>query len=145
MWVTIGIGWCDRDKSGLDRGHEVVIIDDLSAGDPRNLSGIAGRAELIRADVVNEVFWRERPDAVIHLAAVASGFEVNIRGTLNLLEAARKHGVEGFVYASSAAVYGATKLAGEALVRAYGGNYGLSTAVLRYFNVYGPRMRPGQQ
>lgn len=162
----------------VGRGHEVVIMDDLSTGDPRNLSRIAGRAELIRVDVrnpdaVDEVFRRVGPDAVIHLAAVVSvdevaenpvrGFEINVRGTLNLLEAARKHGVERFVYASSAAVYGdpvrlpiteehptrpknvygATKLAGEALVNAYVGNYGLSTAVLRYFNVYGPRMRAG--
>ena len=159
-------------------GHEVVVVDDLSTGDPRNLSEVANEVELVTIDIrdpdaVNEVFRRKNPDAVIHLAAVVSvdevaedpvrGFEVNVRGTLNLLEAARKHDVKRFVYASSAAVYGdpvglpiiedhptrpknvygATKLAGEALVSAYGGNYGLSTAVLRYFNVYGPRMRAG--
>ena len=162
----------------VNNGHEVFVVDDLSTGDPKNLSRVTGKAEMIMCDVsdfrsVNEIFHRVRPDAVVHLAAIVSvdevaedpmrGFEVNVRGTLNLLEVAREYGAERFVYASSAAVYGdpvklpiteehptrpknvygATKLAGEALVNAYRGNYGLPTVVLRYFNVYGPRMRPG--
>ena len=112
-------------------------------------------------------------DAVIHLAAKVSveeahlnpklAFKVNVEGTLVLLEASRKGSVERFVYASSVAVYGeprslpvsedhplkpvnvygATKAAAESLVHSYHTSYGLSTVALRYFNVYGPRMKRG--
>jgi len=112
-------------------------------------------------------------DAVIHLAAIVSvdeansfpdlAFQVNANGTLNVLEAMRYCDVERIVYASSAAVYGnpiylpidekhplfplnpygASKLAGEALVNAYQETYGLKSVVLRYFNVFGPRMKAG--
>ena len=159
-------------------GHEVVVLDDLSTGDVGNLASVINEVELVRCDVTNisavsDVFGEVRPDAVIHLAAVVGvdevaedpvrGFGINAVGTLNVLEASRRHGVGRFVYASSAAVYGdpvtlpiseehplrpknvygASKLSGEALALGYGGNYGLSVAVLRYFNAYGPRMRPG--
>lgn len=159
-------------------GHEVIVLDDLSTGDLRNLSSVAESVRFLKGDVtdartVAELIREERPEAIIHLAAIVSvdevaedpvrGFEVNVQGTLNLLEAARRYGVRELIYASSAAVYGdpvglpvredhptrpknvygATKLAGEALVSAYMGNYGVPTAVLRYFNVYGPRMRAG--
>jgi len=112
-------------------------------------------------------------DGMIHLAAVVSvdeaierpkeAFEINGIGTLNLLELARKYDIEKFVYASSAAVYGdpieipisenhplnpknpygASKLSAEMLVNSYRETYGLKTISLRYFNVYGPRMKPG--
>ena len=108
-------------------------------------------------------------DAVIHLAALidisasitdpALTNEVNVTGTLNVLREAAKSKVRRFVFASSTAVYGdsktlpinekvivdpispyaASKLAGEAYCRAFMGSYGLSTVVLRFFNVYGPR------
>ncbi len=124
-------------------------------------------------DLVLSVMRRYGVRAVMHLAAIVGvnevyrdpvlGFEVNIGGTFNALETSRILNVDVFVYASSAAVYddpielplcedhvarprsvyGATKLAGEVLVRGYAENYGLTTAVLRYFNIYGPRMRPG--
>lgn len=111
-------------------------------------------------------------EVVVHLAAVASVqasleeprrvWAVNVGGTLNLLEAARVEGVCRFVFASSAAVYGdqddlplredlpvrplspyaASKVAGEALCRAYCASYGLPTVALRFFNVYGPRQDP---
>jgi len=114
----------------------------------------------------------EGADVVAHLAAVASVqasledpaavWAVNVDGTLNLLEAARAVGVRRFVFASSAAVYGdhddlplredlpprplspyaASKVAGEALCRAYYASYALPTVVLRFFNVYGPRQDP---
>jgi len=112
-------------------------------------------------------------EGVIHLAAIVSvdeaienpalTYDVNIRGTLILLENARKYEVDRFVFASSTAVYGeppkipitedmptnpinpygASKLAAEALVNAYAKTYGLSTISLRYFNVYGSRMKTG--
>ena len=87
---------------------------------------------------------------------------VNVLGTANALEAAVRLGARRFVYASSAAVYGGlepplredleprplglygeTKLAGERLLWGYSREYGLSVVALRYFNVYGPGMRPG--
>jgi UDP-glucose 4-epimerase len=109
---------------------------------------------------------------VAHLAAIVSverslqnpqeTAEVNTGGTLNLLEAARQAGVHRFLFASSAAVYGnhsqlplqeelpphplspyaASKVAGEAFCQAYHAAYGLSTVVLRFFNIYGPRQDP---
>lgn len=106
-------------------------------------------------------------DAVIHLAAMwllhskeypRTAFEVNIQGTFNVLEACVKHGVKRLVYSSSASVYGdavevpmteehpfnnrnfygATKIAGEAMCRAFHDRYGLNYVGLRYMNVYGP-------
>jgi len=111
---------------------------------------------------------------IIHLAAVVSvdeaiedpikTFEVNCQATVQLLELARIFDVEKVVYASSTAVYGepsqiplredhptrpinpygASKLAGESIMEAYNKTYALPTISLRYFNVYGPRMRGGQ-
>lgn len=106
-------------------------------------------------------------DGVIHLAAMwllhckdypRTAFEVNIAGTFNVLEACVKHGIERLVYSSSASVYGdavevpmtedhpfmnrnfygATKIAGEAMCRAFYDRYGLPYVGLRYMNVYGP-------
>lgn len=107
-------------------------------------------------------------DGVVHLAAMwllhcreypRAAFDVNMQGTFNVLEACARHGVERLVYSSSASVYGdaeqvpmteehpfnnrnfygATKIAGEAMCRAYFDRYGLSYTGLRYMNVYGPR------
>jgi UDP-glucose 4-epimerase len=107
-------------------------------------------------------------DAVIHLAALwllqcyefpRSAFDVNIRGTFNILESCRNHNIERLVYSSSASVYGdavelpmteehpfnnrtfygATKIAGEAMCRAFNERYKLPYVGLRYMNVYGPR------
>jgi len=114
----------------------------------------------------------EGADCIFHLAAIASVqksladpalcHEVNATGTLNVLSAATDAGVKKVIFASSAAVYGntavppvdesrcpapltpyaATKVAGEHLCAAFTASYGLETAVLRYFNVYGPRQDP---
>jgi UDP-glucose 4-epimerase len=107
-------------------------------------------------------------DLVIHLAALwllqcyeypAAAFETNIRGTFNILEACRDNKIERLVYSSSASVYGdaveipmteehpfnnrtfygATKIAGEAMARAFNERYGVNYIGLRYMNVYGPR------
>jgi UDP-glucose 4-epimerase len=106
-------------------------------------------------------------DGVVHLAAMwllhckdypRTAFDVNIQGTFNVLEACAKHNIERLVYSSSASVYGdavevpmteshplnnrnfygATKIAGEAMVRAFHDRYDLSYVGLRYMNVYGP-------
>jgi UDP-glucose 4-epimerase len=107
-------------------------------------------------------------DGVFHLAALwllqchefpRAAFEVNVAGTFNVLEACRNHGVKRLVYSSSASVYGdaveepmteahpfnnknfygATKICGEAMARAFHHRYGLDFVGLRYMNVYGPR------
>jgi len=91
-------------------------------------------------------------DAVVHLAALpgipaslldpVETFEVNVRGTLNVLEGAREMGVRRVLFASSAAPpvtpYGAYKAAGEAMCQAYCRSYGMETVCLRFTNVYGP-------
>lgn len=107
-------------------------------------------------------------DVVFHLAALwllhchefpESAFETNIRGTFNILEACRKHNIKKLIYSSSASVYGdaveepmteshpynnwtfygATKIAGEHMIRAFHKRYGINAIGLRYMNVYGPR------
>ncbi len=159
-------------------GYRVVVLDNFSTGSPGNLARVLDRIKVVKGDIRNhvlldEIIKRYEIDSIIHLAALVSVEEatrnpgeavrINVNGTHNVLETARKHDLERIVYASSAAVYGdpkylpidedhplnpknvygATKLGGEALVNAYHDNYGLSTISLRYFNVYGPRMKPG--
>ncbi len=122
---------------------------------------------------VYRVMREYRVDAVLHLAAIVSvvevnenpfrGLYVNFYGTLNILEAMRRLDVDKIVYASSAAVYGdpvdlpikethplkpkslygVSKLSSELLLNSYREVYGLKPVILRYFNVYGPRMKPG--
>ncbi len=124
-------------------------------------------------DAMAELFARENPDKVIHMAAMAGVrnsvehpllyAEVNVRGTLNLLELAARQGVHNFVLASTSSVYGAstqipfteddpavsplapypaTKRACELLAHVYHNLYGLPCTALRLFSVYGPRGRP---
>ncbi len=159
-------------------GYRVVVLDNFSTGSLGNLARVLDRIKVVKGDIRNhvlldEIIKRYEIDSIIHLAALVSVEEatrnpgeavrINVNGTHNVLETARKHDLERIVYASSAAVYGdpkylpidedhplnpkniygATKLGGEALVNAYHDNYGLSTISLRYFNVYGPRMRSG--
>ncbi|HEV2119190.1 MAG TPA: NAD-dependent epimerase/dehydratase family protein [Candidatus Bathyarchaeia archaeon] len=129
------------------------------------------RGSVLDHDKIEEAL--EGVDAVVHLAAVVSVarsredpylvHRVNVEGTLNVLEACLKHSIDKLIFASSAAVYGnelrfpseeelgsnpsnlygATKAAGEAYVRAYNQTHGLKTVILRLMNVYGPRRSPG--
>jgi len=186
--VTGGAGFigshvCER---LLRDGHRVWAFDDLNDFyDPqikrRTLQDIASlgqpftfvHGDLTDVRAVNALFSATRFDQVIHLAAragVRPSLEqpalyqrVNVEGTVNLLEAARKTGVRKITLASSSSVYGvnakvpfsesdpifsavspyaASKLAGEALGHVYHHLYGLDVAVLRFFTVYGPRQRP---
>ncbi len=122
---------------------------------------------------VDELFSRHSFDSIVHLAAYAGVrpsieqpvlyTDVNINGTVNLLESCRQHGVRSFVFASSSSVYGnnekvpfaesdvvdypispyaATKKAGELLCHTYHSLYGINMACLRFFTVFGPRQRP---
>ncbi|MCC6050604.1 MAG: SDR family NAD(P)-dependent oxidoreductase [Thermofilum sp.] len=170
--VTGGAGFIgSRLVARLAReGEEVVVLDDFSRGSEANLKGLEGTVRVVRGDVRDPRSVGEAArgaEGVVHLAAlidVAESvekpdlyFDVNVRGTLNVLETARS--AEVFVFASSAAVYGdpvrlpiaedhplrplspygATKVAGEALVHAYAAARGFRPVILRLFNVYGPK------
>lgn len=159
----------------LAAGHRVRVLDDLSTGKYVNLLGVEKQVELIIGDIrdpmtVSHVM--QDMEAVVHLAAVASvqasvddpmgTHQTNFDGTLNLLEAARRQGVQRFLYASSAAVYGNTeclpvseehapqpltpyavdKLAGEYYALYYFRQHRLPVTAFRFFNVYGPRQDP---
>jgi UDP-glucose 4-epimerase len=158
----------------LDQGHDVVVVDDLSTGRRENVDS---RARLyavdIRSEELDRVFATERPDVVNHHAAKASVREsmvqpalyadVNILGSLNLLELSRKHQVQKFIYISTGGAvygepeylpadeahpihpldpYGVSKAGFEHYLPLYRTHYGLAFTVLRYANVYGPRQDP---
>lgn len=158
----------------LEEGYEVVVVDDLSTGREVNLNSQATFYKIdIRSQELAEVFKREQPDFVNHHAAQMDvrysleqpifDADVNILGSLNLLERARQYDVQRFVYISSGGAvygepihlpcdeehpiapispYGASKYAVEQYLYMYYLNYGLEYAVLRYANVYGPRQNP---
>jgi len=134
-------------------------------GDPRvTIYDVGG--DILQTDILQSAF--EGADGVFHFAALwllqchdypRSAFDVNIRGAFNVMEACVARGVKRLVYSSSASVYGdavrepmdedhpfnnknfygATKIAGEAMLRAFHHRYGLDYVGLRYMNVYGPR------
>ena len=186
--VTGGAGFigshvCER---LLHEGHRVWALDELNDFyDPaikrRNVAELRAlgrpfeffQADITNADAMNGLFSAVRFDQVIHLAAragVRPSLEqpalyqrVNVEGTVNILEAARKTGVRKLTLASSSSVYGvnakvpfsesdpifsavspyaASKLACEALGHVYHHLYGLDVTMLRFFTVYGPRQRP---
>jgi UDP-glucuronate 4-epimerase len=186
--VTGGAGFigshvCER---LLNAGHAVWALDDLNsfyspAIKQRNVEEVSAlgkpftfvRADLCDAQAVRTLFDQAAFDQVIHLAARAGVRpsleepelfqQVNVGGTVNVLEAARRHGVKKMVIASSSSVYGvnkkvpfaesdpvfsaispyaATKLACESLGHVYHHIYGLDVTMLRFFTVYGPRQRP---
>lgn len=158
----------------LERSHQVVIVDDLSTGTSSNLNPAATFYEMdIRDPEVAEVFERERPDVVNHHAAQMDvrrsvndpifDADINILGSLRLIELARQFGVRRFIYISSGGAvygepqylpcdethpinpicqYGASKHTVEHYLFMYRVMYGLDFTVLRYANVYGPRQNP---
>jgi len=158
----------------LRNGYEVVVVDDLSTGRVTNLNPAAKFYKLdIRDPGLADVFELERPDFVNHHAAqmdvrrsVAQPIfdaDVNILGSLNLIECAKRFIVKRFVYISTGGAvygepeylpcdeahpinpicqYGASKHTVEHYLYMYKVNYGLEYTVLRYPNVYGPRQDP---
>jgi UDP-glucose 4-epimerase len=158
----------------LEDGHDVVVVDDLSTGKREN---VHRRARLYPLDIrdgkLAKVFATEKPDIVNHHAAKASVREsmaspvlyadVNVLGSLNLLELSREYKVKKFIYISTGGAvygepeylpadeihpilpldpYGASKAAFEHYLPLYRTNHGISFTVLRYANVYGPRQDP---
>jgi UDP-glucose 4-epimerase len=158
----------------LAAGHRVAVVDDLSAGRREHVAAAARLHVLdIRSPALADVFRAEAPDAVIHLAAQAAvsrsvadprmDADINVLGSLNVLEGARQSGVRRIVYASTggaaygdtdvvptpedhatrpASPYGVSKVAVELYLACWAGLYGLSTVALRFANVYGPRQSP---
>jgi UDP-glucose 4-epimerase len=158
----------------LADGHAVRILDNFSTGKPENIPDSAD-VSVIEGDVGDfDTVFNAMQDVgmVFHEAAIASVPETvenplasertNYRGTLNVLEAARRHGVQRVMFASSSAVYGdlpelpktedmptkplspyaTDKLAAEHACHVYTSLYGVDTVALRYFNVFGPRQDP---
>ncbi len=154
----------------LEGGEEVHVLDDLSTG---KRARVAEGARLHVADIraPDEVFDAVRPDAVLHLAAQADvrtsverpdhDADVNVLGTLRVLEAARRHGARivfsstgGAIYGECdgpasetaerrpLAPYGTSKLCGEEYLATWNRLYGTSHVTLRLGNVYGPRQEP---
>ncbi len=145
------------------RGSAENLGDALK--DPRvRIHDVGG--DILQTDILDSAL--KDADGVFHLAALwllqchefpRSAFDVNVRGTFNVMESCVKQGVKRLVYSSSASVYGdavkepmeedhpfnnknfygATKIAGEAMLRAFHHRYGLNFVGLRYMNVYGPR------
>ena len=157
----------------LDRGHEVTIVDDLSSGKKENVPEKTVFYERDIREGCAEVFEEFRPEALCHQAAQMDvrrsvrepdfDADVNVLGTIRLLENCVRYGVEKVVFASTGGAiygeqrkfpasedhplrpvspYGVSKLAGESYLHFYQVQYGLSYAALRYANVYGPRQDP---
>lgn len=153
-------------------GNFVRVLDNFSSGREENLRPFRSRIEVVRGDIRSEKTCDKATkgiDFVLHQAALRSVpkslaspgeyNEVNIQGTLNMLNAALKSKVKSFVFASSSSIYGdvkdfperedflpqpispyaLTKLTGEHYCRMFSYHYRLPTASLRYFNVFGPR------
>jgi len=157
----------------LNEGHFVRVLDNFSSGKRENLSHLPHlNLQIMEGDIRSKQTCYKAVqgiDYILHQAALRSvpkSFEepreyneVNIGGTLNMLEAARDNSVKSFVFASSSSVYGdtdtfpekedapirpispyaLTKLTGEYYCRIFARFYGLRTFILRYFNVFGPR------
>jgi UDP-glucose 4-epimerase len=167
--VTGGAGFIGSHvvEALLARGDEVHVLDDLSKGRREN---VAAAAELHVADIrePDEVFDSARPRAVFHLAAQADvrvsveqpvlDADVNVLGTLRILEAARRHAAKVVLASTGGAIYGecdrpaaetaprqplapygTSKLAAEEYLATYNRLHGTQHVSLRYANVYGPR------
>ncbi len=182
--VTGGAGFIGSHTTErlLARGDEVVVLDNFNDFyDPaikRANAALLGAARVVTGDIrdregVQKLFAEGRFDGVVHLAAMAGVRpslkdplhyeDVNMRGTITLLEEARRRPGLRFVFASSSSVYGArdkvpfseaddiphpvspyaaTKRAGELMCYTYHHLFGVPVAALRFFTVYGPRQRP---
>jgi len=160
----------------IKRGDEVIVLDNMYSGQPENVA-VNPMAEfvdgsILDTEILGSICKKYNIEGIFHLAAVASVqksienpalvYEVNVTGTLNVLEAARKHGVRKVVLSASAAAYGdnpvfpkredmlpeplspyaVSKIASEMYCKTYAELYNMQTISLRYFNVFGPRQDP---
>lgn len=178
--VTGGAGFIGSCLAELlvEKGHETIILDDLSTGRLDKFpNSFRAQADFCAVDIrererLDKLFEKtiKRADCLIHLAATASivpsiknpwlYHDVNVTGTVNLLELARKHNIPKFIYAASGSCYGLpreiptsencsvrpmypyalTKYLGEQYAFSWAKYYGLEVISLRLFNVFGPKM-----
>ena len=178
--VTGGAGFIGSNIVGelLRRGYSVKVLDNFSSGKRENLKGFEKDIELIEGDIRSYHIVQDAVsgvEIVLHQAALPSvprsikdpitSNDVNVNGTLNILEASVAAKVRRVVYASSSSVYGdnpqlpkketmipnplspyaVSKLAGEKYCSVFSRIYGLETIALRYFNVFGPNQDPSSQ
>ncbi|NOY88111.1 MAG: SDR family oxidoreductase [FCB group bacterium] len=175
--ITGGAGFigCNIAAYLIEKGEQVRILDNFSTGKKDNIEPLKDKIEIIDGDIRD--YWTvtqavEGIDYVLHQAALPSvprsvknpltSNEVNVNGTLNLLEAAKNAQVKKFVMASSSSVYGeseelpkhekmrpsplspyaVTKLTDEYYLKVYWELYGFPTVALRYFNIFGSKQDP---
>jgi UDP-glucose 4-epimerase len=178
LLVTGGAGFIGSNTVDalIAKGHgEVAVLDDLSAGKRAQVNPKARfyEADLRNAEKVQQIIAQERPEVIIHLAAQmdvrrsvadpAFDAQVNLVGLLNLIEAARQHGLKRVIFSSTGGAiygeqeqfpcnedhpcrpispYGVAKFATESYLFFYKAQYGIDYVALRYANVYGPRQDP---
>jgi UDP-glucose 4-epimerase len=159
----------------VEAGHEVVVLDNFFSGSRANLASFADRVRLVEGDVRHAATVEQCAagcEVIFHEAAIVSvplsverpqeSHDVNIQGTLNVLQAARAARTRRVVFASSAAIYGeeptlpkteamrpepispygVEKITGEHYLATWSKLFGVETVALRYFNVFGPRQDP---
>ncbi len=160
------------------QGHQVSVLDDFSTGRHKNLASLISRITVVEGSICDlTALDRAMADSeyCVHLAAIpsvprsvdnpAASNDTNVTGTLNVLLAAREHGVKRIVLASSSSIYGnavnmpldeevprvpispygVTKACNEMYAEAFNALYGMEIVSLRYFNVFGPRQDPNSQ
>ncbi|MCE5280406.1 MAG: SDR family oxidoreductase [Planctomycetaceae bacterium] len=175
--VTGGAGFigCNLTRYLLAKGHEVVVLDNFLTGKRENLIDVVDRIDLIEGDIRDRAAVDKAVAgcaAIFHQAALGSvprsvqdpvtSHDINVNGTVCVLEAARAAGVKRVVFAASSSAYGdqvespkhegmvplpispyaSSKVACEVYMRAYAAAFGMETLCLRYFNVFGPYQDP---
>lgn len=180
--ITGGCGFIGSHivEEAVSRGYEVTIIDNLNTGYKKNIEPYINNPKVkwVNAGILDQSVLDNEfkgVNYVFHLAALISVpesmdkpheyIDINVQGTLNVLEACKKNGVESITLSSSAAIYGdnpvipkeenmapepkspyaITKLDGEYYFDLYAREHGIRATALRYFNVFGPRQDPQSQ
>ncbi len=178
--VTGGAGFIGSNlvRTLLNHGHTVRVLDNFSTGKRDNLGPYLNHIEVIEGDIRSYHIVHQAArdiEVIFHQGALPSvprsindpitSNQVNVEGTLNILNAARDTGVRRVTYASSSSIYGenpalpkredmtpqpispyaVSKLAGEKYCQVFARTYGLETVCLRYFNVFGPGQDPKSQ
>ncbi|MDC0535489.1 SDR family oxidoreductase [Francisellaceae bacterium] len=180
--VTGGCGFIGSHivEEAVSRDYEVTIIDNLNTGYKKNIEPYLNNPKVkwVNASILDQAVLNNEfkgVNYVFHLAALISVpesmdkphdyIDINVQGTLNVLEACKKNGVESITLSSSAAIYGdnpvipkeenmapepkspyaITKLDGEYYFDLYAREHGIRATALRYFNVFGPRQDPQSQ
>jgi len=175
--VTGGAGFIGSNlvEQLVKTGHQVIVLDNLTTGKLSNLDKVINKIEFIKVDVAREENsiskYFNNIDWVFHLAGLAdlvpsiknpdNYFQVNVKGTLNILESSKKAKIKKLIYAASASCYGIpdkyptdekskinpqypyalTKFLGEQLILHWSKVYKMPNISLRFFNAYGPRSR----